>query len=58
MKGFIEKDVSTRRKKTITVKSLWKMEKNMISTGQKISCPLARISYFRLFAPNSNNGFY
>ena len=46
MKDFIEKDISTRPKKTITGRSLLKMEKKRVLTSQKIRCPLARISSF------------
>ena len=46
MKDFVEKDVPTRRKKTITGRSLRKMEKKMASSSQKIRYPLARISSF------------
>ena len=46
MKDFVEKDISTKRKKTITGRSLLKMEKKMVFTSQKISCPLATISSF------------
>ena len=46
MKDFIEKEISTRRKKTITGRSLLKMEKKMVFNSQKISCPLATISSF------------
>ena len=46
MKDFVEKDISTKRKKTITGRSLLKMEKKMVFTSQKISCPQATISSF------------
>ena len=45
MKDFIEKTFPLD-KKTITGRSLWKIEKKMVFTSQKISCPLARISPF------------
>ena len=45
MKDFIEKTFPLD-KKTITGRSLWKIEKKMVFTSQKISCPLARINPF------------
>ena len=34
------------KKKTITSRSVWKIEKKIVSTWQKINCPLAIISSF------------
>ena len=60
--GFSWNIVSTRNKKNWqeSGRSLWKLEKNMVSTSQKISCPLARRSSFieNCFTPNSNNGLH
>ena len=43
-KDFLEKSFSTRRRKT--GRDPQKMEKKMVSTSRKISCPLARMSSF------------
>ena len=46
MKDFVEKCLSTRRKKTIPEGNSEKLREKMVSTSQKISCPLARICFF------------
>ena len=58
--GFFWNIVSTGRKKTHYWQESLKNREKYGSTGQKISCQLARISSFfeNCFPPNSNNGFH
>ena len=60
MKDFLEILFPLGGKKTITGRSLWNIKKNMVSTSQKISCPLERISssFENCLPPNSKNCFH
>ena len=51
---------STKRKKNITGRSIWKIERKKRFLLTRISCPLAIISFFfeNCFPPNSNNAFH
>ena len=59
MKDFLETSFPLDGKK-LSLAGVSEKQKKMVSTSQKISCPLARISFFFeiYFPPNFNNSFH